>query len=284
MDEAAPGDPREQSPAPSGRTYVGLLENITANSMDEDYAHVSQRRAPGEKRSRRPGTPTLVIVAVFGLLVATAGVQTARHQPAEQRSQQSLESQVRDRRTGLDGARAELAALQRSVTRTQQQALQTSASGRALRAQLDRLGLVAGSVPATGPGVRIVVDDGPPTRGGRQAVLDTDLQILANGLWASGAEAVSINGQRLTNLSAIRVAGDAITVNLRSLKPPYTVDAIGDPNQLAARFLDSDAGTWWLNLKTVYKLRFDMNTEDSLNVPAAPPLTLRHAKPAGNHQ
>jgi uncharacterized protein YlxW (UPF0749 family) len=284
MGESAPGDPREQSPAPPGRTYVGLLDNITAHSMDEDYAHVSQRRAAGEKRSRRPGTPTLVIVAVFGLLVATAAVQTARQQPAEQRSQQSLESQVRDRRTGLDDARAQLAALQRSVTRTQEQALQTSASGRALRAQLDRLGLVAGSVPATGPGVRIVVDDGPPTRGGRQAVLDTDLQILANGLWASGAEAVSINGQRLTNLSAIRVAGDAITVNLRSLKPPYTVDAIGDPNQLAARFLDSDAGTWWLNLKTVYKLRFDMNTEDSLNVPAAPPLTLRHAKPAGNHQ
>jgi uncharacterized protein YlxW (UPF0749 family) len=260
---------------------VGLLDNITANSMDEDYAHVNQQRAAGEKRSTRPGIPTLIVVAAFGLLVATAGVQTARQEPAQQRSQQSLESQVRNRRGGLDEARAQLAALQRSVTRTQQDALRTSASGRALRAQLTRLGLLAGSEPATGPGVRIVVDDGPPTRGGRQAVLDTDLQILANGLWSSGAEAVAINGQRLTNLSAIRVAGDAITVNLRSLKPPYTVVALGDPNQLAARFLDSEAGTWWLNLKTVYKLRFDMNTEDSLNVPAAPPLTLRHAKPAG---
>ena len=44
-------------------------------------------------------------------------------------------------------------------------------------------------------------------------MLDPDLQKLVNGLWAAGAEAISINGQRLTNLSAIREAGEAITVN-----------------------------------------------------------------------
>jgi len=284
MGESPSENPGTKTSAPPGRTYVGLLETITASSMDEDYAHVSESRPAGEKPPTRPGIATLIVVAAFGLLVATAGVQTARQEPVQQRSQQSLESQVRDRRASLDDARAQLAALQRSVARTQQDALRASASGRALRAQLNQLGLLAGTEPATGPGVKIVVDDGPPTRGGRQAVLDTDLQILANGLWASGAEAVSINGQRLTNLTAIRVAGDAITVNLRSLKPPYTVVALGDPNQLAARFLDSEAGTWWLNLKTVYKLRFDMTTEDSLNVPAAPSLTLRHAEPAGGNR
>jgi uncharacterized protein YlxW (UPF0749 family) len=82
----------------------------------------------------------------------------------------------------------------------------------------------------------------------------------------------------LTTLSSIRVAGGAITVNLRSLRRPYVVSALGDPEQLAARFVESDGGSWWLNLRSVYRLRFDMTTEDSLTVPAAPATELRHAR------
>jgi uncharacterized protein YlxW (UPF0749 family) len=130
--------------------------------------------------------------------------------------------------------------------------------------------------------MRIVVDDSDDAGDNRQVVLDTDLQLLVNGLWASGAEAVAINGQRLTSLSSIRVAGDAITVNLQSLTRPYVVTALGDPDQLAARFVESDAGTWWLNLRAVYGLRFSMSNEETLTVPAAPTPTLRHARRLGS--
>jgi uncharacterized protein YlxW (UPF0749 family) len=136
-------------------------------------------------------------------------------------------------------------------------------------------------VGVTGPGVRIVVDDNPRATTDRQTVFDRDLQILVNGLWVSGAEAVSINGQRLTNLSAIREAGQAITVNLRSLSRPYVVSAVGDPDQLPARFIDSAAGSWWLNLKAVYHLQFSITREQSLSLPAAPEVTLREAKARG---
>ena len=67
-------------------------------------------------------------------------------------------------------------------------------------------------------------------------MLDIDLQILVNGLWESGAEAISINGHRLSNLTAIRGAGDAITVDYRSLTRPYQIEAIGDPRTLPASF------------------------------------------------
>ena len=59
----------------------------------------------------------------------------------------------------------------------------------------------------------MVVDDAPDTTDDKQRVLDLDLQKLVNGLWQVGAEAISINGQRLTSLSAIRDAGSSITVN-----------------------------------------------------------------------
>jgi uncharacterized protein YlxW (UPF0749 family) len=261
------------------------LNYLTAHSLDDDYAHVAQSTAAAgepagddEASRRRPGPATWVALALFGLLVATAAVQAAREEPVQRRSQESLVSQVNDRRAELAETRDQLAALRGTVDRAQRDALAASAAGRELRDRLQLLGVATGTAAASGPGVQVVVDDSPGEGDDKQVVLDTDLQILVNGLWNSGAEAIAINGQRLTNLSSIRVAGEAVTVNLRSLSRPYTVTALGDPDQLAARFLDSEGGTWWLNLEAVYQLRFDMTTEEELTVPGAPPFALRHAR------
>jgi uncharacterized protein YlxW (UPF0749 family) len=262
---------------------MGLLGYITAHSLDEDYAHVARSRSVEERAGgvgRR--VPTVVALAVFGALVTTAGVQTARNEPVRQSSRESLVAQVADRREELAGAREQLDDLETAVEDARARLLRTTRAGRALDTQLETLGVLTGTAAATGPGMRIVVDDSEDAADDRQVVLDTDLQLLVNGLWASGAEAVAINGQRLTSLSAIRVAGDAITVNLQSLTRPYVVTALGDPDQLAARFVESEGGTWWLNLKAVYGLRFSMSSEESLTVPAAPTPTLRHARRPGS--
>ncbi len=274
-------DPRTQRPLPE-QARMGLLNYITAHSLDEDYAHVSASRPSGSSRKhRRAHLPTLVVLALFGVLVTTAGIQTARTEPVRRSSQESLAAQVQSRRAELAETRAAVTRLRGEVEQGQEVVLEASRAGRALRDRLSTLAAATGAAAATGPGVRIQVDDSPDAASDRQIVLDTDLQILVNGLWASGAEAVAVNGQRLTALSAIRVAGDAITVNLRSLARPYVVTALGDGNELAARLLESEAGTWWLNLRSVYDLEFEMTTEESLTVPPAPNLDLRHADPAG---
>jgi uncharacterized protein YlxW (UPF0749 family) len=277
----------QRRPMPALHT-VGLLDHITATSLDADYAHVSARKRATEAGEgsdtpprRAPRGLTLLVTVTFGALLATAAVQTARTEPVRQQSQESLRAQAQDRRAELSAARREIVTLRRTVQRVQADALTASQAGRSLRGQLTALGVGAGTEAARGPGLRITVDDSAEaaadgTAGG--VVLDTDLQKLVNGLWLSGAEAVAINGQRLTTLSSIRVAGGAITVNLRSLRRPYVVSVLGDPEQLAARFVESDGGSWWLNLRSVYRLRFDMTTEDSLTVPAAPATELRHAR------
>jgi uncharacterized protein YlxW (UPF0749 family) len=292
QDEDQRGTDRRRERPPALHT-TGLLDRITAGSLDEDYAHVSERRRQAAEQGggpqaepRRPSRRglTLAVAAAFGALLATAAVQTARTEPIRQESQESLRTQAQERRQELGAARREIVTLRRAVDRVQGDALAASEEGRNLSAQLTELGVAAGTEAATGPGMRIVVDDSPeadsaaPGESAGGTVLDTDLQKLVNGLWVSGAEAVAINGQRLTTLSSIRVAGGAITVNLRSLSRPYVVTALGDPEQLPARFVDSDGGTWWLNLRSVYRLRFDMTTEESLTVPAAPPVALRHAR------
>lgn len=264
---------------------MGLLDYVTSHSLDEDYAHVAGKRSgtpDDEPRGPRRRIPTLVALVVFGALVTTAGVQTARNEPVRQSSRESLVAQVEDRREELAEARQQIDVLEGAVEEARGQLLETTRVGRTLSEQVETLGLLSGTEPATGPGMRIVVDDSDDAAETSQVVLDTDLQLLVNGLWVSGAEAVAINGQRLTNLSSIRVAGDAITVNLQSLARPYVVEALGDPDQLAARFVESEGGTWWLNLKAVYDLKFTMSSEESLTVPAAPTPTLRHARRPGS--
>jgi len=271
-----------------GRTHTdGLLEQLTRTSLDEDYAAVATRRTAsasveeGSRRRRR----TLAMVAVlacFGLLLATAAVHTARTAAERDSSRTSLVAQVAAHRANAARTRAELAALRTTVQQQQLEFLRTSDSARAQRLAVRRLAVAAGAEAVTGPGVRVVVDDAPTASTDREVVLDEDLQRLVNGLWVAGAEAVAINGQRLTNLTAIREAGSAITVNFTSLRRPYVVEAVGDPQQLPARFVESDGGSWWLNLRSVYGVQFTLTSEESLTVPAVPLPRLRHAdRPGG---
>jgi uncharacterized protein YlxW (UPF0749 family) len=269
---------------------MGLLNYLTATALDEDYAAASARRkardAARDDEAGEGGTPrrprssvpvVLAVLVVFGLLLMTAAVQTARTEGVQQTSREALVSQIQQRRQDLADVRAQAAQLDREITAIRSTYLSASDQGRALQDRLTRLGVASGTTPVQGPGLEIVVDDGPS--GSKSVVLDRDLQILVNGLWNAGAEAVAINGQRLTTLSAIREASEAITVNYRSLRRPYTITAIGDPDQLPARFIESDGGTWWFNLKSLYDMRFDLTSKDSVRLPAVETPQLRNIEP-----
>jgi uncharacterized protein YlxW (UPF0749 family) len=108
-------------------------------------------------------------------------------------------------------------------------------------------------------------------------IFDQDLQRLVNGLWASGATAVAINGERMTATTAIRFAGDAILVDYRPLSRPYTVTALGDPRGMDTSFAGSPAARFFRTLKAAFGIRFDIRQEDSVRLPAAPAPSLRYA-------
>ena len=257
---------------------MGLLDYITSHSMDEDYAHVAQReRARDESQQPRAGLAALVILVLFGLLVATAAVQHSRTATVSESGRSEIITQIKARGAQVDSRRTRIVEMRDEIATLETQFLETTTQGRALSSQLSRLGVRTGSAAVTGPGVRTVVDDAPDAISAQQQVLDKDLQKLVNALWESGAEAIAINGQRLTNLTAIRHAGSAITVNFRSLSRPYVVSAIGNPDAIPARFVETQDGSAWLDLEAAYGLQFDMTTEESLKLPAANRLDLRHA-------
>ena len=108
-------------------------------------------------------------------------------------------------------------------------------------------------------------------------MVDADLLAAVNGLWQAGAEAIAVNGHRLTSRTAIRGAGQAITVDYRSLTRPYVIEAIGDGRRLADGFAASSGGGWWRSLREQYGMRLDVARSADLRLPADEGLGVRVA-------
>ena len=257
---------------------MDLLNAIIRQPVDPDYAVVAARGGPRTTRSWR----LAVVLVLAGAMFAVAALQTNRAAPAQQTERAELIDRVQAAESQQDALRSQVVDLSRQITTLRAAALGNEQS-RGLEQQIERLGATNGTVAVRGPGVVVVVDDAP---GGaadqRDEVLDLDLQVLANGLWQSGAAAVAVNGHRLSALTAIRSAGDAITVDYRSLNRPYRVEAIGDPRTLPARFAESPAGTWWNDLAQNRKMRYEISDVDQLALDADPGVTLRWARKPGS--
>ncbi|GAA1652278.1 DUF881 domain-containing protein [Kribbella alba] len=261
---------------------MSLLNNLMAHPLDEGYAVAARTRpSQGDRPNKSRHRVILVIaLAALGFLLAVAASQNYRSAPAAETQRKELITRINEADTRLNDLRAQQTKLADEVRGLQAGGLSNSSSGAALQQQLDNLELQAGAVAVTGQGLKAVVDDAKNAdKEGR--LLDVDLQQLVNGLWASGAEAISVNGHRLTSMTAIRSAGSAITVDYTSLTPPYTVLAIGDTATMPARFAQSSGGQWVQYLVSNYGVRSTITTEDSLLVPADATIALRYAKVGG---
>lgn len=258
---------------------MSLLTNLMEHPLDEGYAAAS--RAGGRDDSEPPRFHVMVTIALvaLGFLLAVAGVQNYRSAPAAEKQRNQLVARIRTADDRLAELRRQQTGLAREVRALQASGL--GAAGARLQQQLDELELQTGAVDTTGPGIQIVVDDAKNATNEQGKVLDVDLQQLVNGLWAAGAEAIAVNGHRLTSLTAIRGAGTAITVDYSSLTRPYTVLAIGDRDTLPARYAQSAGGQWMQYLVNNFDVRMTTTAEDSLLVPGDSSISLRYAKPEG---
>ena len=267
--------------AQTGRAQTGhapdasmdLLNQIIRQPMDPDYAFAAVGNESPQGRWKLG-----VLAMIIGALFAVAALQTTRAAPALQSERSELISRVQTAEREQDELRGRVTSLTEDIATLRTAALGDDDAARLVEAQISTLDPVVGNTAVTGPGVLIVVDDSPSAAAdARDRVLDIDLQVLANGLWEGGAEGISINGHRLSNLTAIRSAGDAITVDYRSLTRPYRVEAIGDVRTLQARFVESSAGAWWNDLAQNRRMRYEISDVKQLDLAADPGIVLRHA-------
>ncbi|WP_168220622.1 DUF881 domain-containing protein [Streptomyces sp. RFCAC02] len=285
MPQQEPGPRRPARPDAS----MSLLTTVMSHTLDEGYAAAAAgRRASGS--APLPRTLRARLWLAGGLLLAAAVVtlgaaQAREDAPAVARERAELLERVEADGARLDALDADIDALRDEVAALRDEALDDDGPG-----EDDVVALLAGETPVTGPGVEVTLDDAPDaarpgdsrvdgfTDTGR--VRDRDLQRVVNGLWQARAEAISINGHRLTALTAIRAAGDAVLVDNRPLVPPYTVLAVGDPEALAAGLDGGLAGEYLRALHDEYGIRVNSGVRDDLALPAATSLATRVAVPA----
>jgi uncharacterized protein YlxW (UPF0749 family) len=225
---------------------------------------------------------------VAGLLGAVTYDQAAAGEQGRGQVRDALLGDIDSETATAEELSDSLDRLRRQVNRTRDEALQATAVGQRALDQLAAAEQSAAAVPVTGPGLLVTLADaepdadsdpvgGEPETDPNGLVRDGDLQLVVNALWAAGAEAISINGERLGPTSAIRFAGEAVLVDFKPVTNPYEVSAIGDPDTLRDNFLASPEVGALAVISESYGLRFEFAKENDLSLPAAIPPELHSA-------
>jgi len=144
---------------------------------------------------------------------------------------------------------------------------------KALSSELVKAKMEAGLVPVEGPGVVITLKDSTRKVSSGEdfyffLIHDMDLRLLVNELWAAGAEAISINDQRIGTRTSIRCIGSTILINTYRAYSPYVVKAIGASDKLESAlkmpggYLDS------LAMSILNGVEINIRKEDNIIIPA----------------
>lgn len=276
-------------PARRPDASMTLLTSMLERPLDPGYAAAAEQREaqglPASTGTRRPWL--LVWLLVVGLMIGISTANLRGRDGTRSVARADLIRQIEDRQDVVDAHGDRIRTLQGEIdvatARLDPDLVGTQ------RQEIDAQRVASGLVGVRGPGLRITLDDAPGTgttadgnpRTGTSEegrVRSKDLQLLTNGLWDAGAEAIAINGQRLTARTAIRFAGEAILVNFRPLVRPYTIEAIGDPVQMQTAFAEGTAGSYLTGLRTNYGIETSLTTQDELNLPSAVNVSTREAK------
>jgi len=249
---------------------MNLLTDVSRDALDPSYAAASPRRG-------RWWLIGLVSVLI-GLMIGTSIGDRLRAAPAEQVEREQLIRRIEDTGASIDSLRVRSAELRAENLRLAEAVLVDDPASAEVKRQLDLLAPATGMQAVTGPGVVLVADDSEDSERQGSKVVDVDIRQAVNGLWHAGAEAIAVNGHRLSSRTAIRGAGDSITVDYRSLTRPYRIEAIGDPAALLAAFPASSGGVWWAYLKQNYGIRYELASAGSLRLNTDPGLGVRNAQ------
>jgi uncharacterized protein YlxW (UPF0749 family) len=152
---------------------------------------------------------------------------------------------------------------------------------RELNAALEHARIAGGLIQLAGPGIVFRLEDAEGPADATDALVTArDIRTLVQELWLAGAEAIAVNGERVTTGTAILDIGNAILANSAYLAPPYQVNAIG-PIDLYERLTASPAFLEFVRSRIEpYGLRLSFAELDSVTVPAyAGTIRSRYARP-----
>jgi uncharacterized protein YlxW (UPF0749 family) len=276
---------------------MSLLVDMTAAALDPSYGEAAARKAgaaqdttsPARGAGRRVSVLLTALLVIVGAVTGIAAAQVRQHADDAGNVRRSLVADIHRKTKESDQLASQAERLRTDLQRVRVQALGEGARGRSTAAQVATLELVTGGLAVRGPGLVVTLDDAPnassdatAARGGQLGnghIYDRDIQDVVNALWAVGAEAIAVNGQRLTAQTAIRSAGEAVLVDFRPLTPPYVLRAVGNVDAMDPSFADGPTARRFMTWTSLYGIRFQVTRASSQQLPAAGAPDLRLAVP-----
>ncbi|MDQ2748312.1 MAG: DUF881 domain-containing protein [Actinomycetota bacterium] len=246
-----------------------------------------RRRLGADTASRGVSTwrllvPVICLLAGFGFATSH---RDARGTELRSPVTANLRDLVRAAEEQVKDADATVAALQAQISAATREAGQVDAAVAAAQAKVNPLLAPGGQTPVRGRGIVVILNDASSAPAGVEVdpnqlvVHQSDLQAVVNALWAGGAEAMTIAGQRVIATSAVRCVGNTLLLNGEVYSPPFRVAAIGPYQAMQDRLEKSPGVALFKEAAGYYGLGYTVESQDRLDLPAfRGPIGLSYAK------
>ncbi len=215
-----------------------------------------------------------LIWMILGILLTTSFYAQQKVKASSTDSRKKvLIATIKDLEKERNGLKSELENLRKKISEYETKAAADEGVLSTFTQKLSSLELAAGLVPVKGQGIVVTLEDSisvPPNKNPNDYIIhDTDIRSVVNALWSGGAEAISVNNQRIVSNTAIRCAGNTILINSTRLGTPYEIKAIGKNEQLLES-LNKDQETKRLlgPYAKNYNLLVKVEKIDSTTIPA----------------
>lgn len=221
---------------------------------------------------------------VLGVLVAAQWQTQNTRLPFAARYQVTLAEAALDLQSEQDQLKVQLASLRIKLDEIQARTAAFGPLAADLEARLTRAKQEAGLTPVSGEGLVLTLDDGrvpasAPLRTIELAIVhSTDITDVLNAAWKAGAQAISVNGERITGASAC--VGAVIQLNGTLLSPPFTFSIVGPSERLYAELSDPAQLADQKGRRDAFGLRLGFERSADVRVPAyTGAIAVRYASP-----
>lgn len=257
--------------------------------IDEDRSQATTDPSIQDVRSdsrhpRLARSASVIVMALAGLMMTTAATNSRGHDLRPERDT-DMATLVRSQASHNAALQKEAAGL-RAQVEDLSKADQTPGATSSVISSASALAPSVGLGAVSGKALRVTLDDAPLSENpdgvdaNMLVVHQQDIQMVVNTLWSGGAEAMTIQGQRVISTTAVKCVGNTVVLHGVAYAPPYVIEAIGDLNAMQKALDTSEAVRIYKEYVSAYQLGWSVERAGQVTMPAyTGAVAVSHATP-----
>lgn len=245
--------------------------------IDEDRSQATTDPSIQDVRSdsrhpRLARSASVIVMALAGLMMTTAATNSRGHDLRPERDT-DMATLVRSQASHNAALQKEAAGL-RAQVEDLSKANQTPGVTSSVISSASALAPSVGLGAVSGKALRVTLDDAPLSENpdgvdaNMLVVHQQDIQMVVNTLWSGGAEAMTIQGQRVISTTAVKCVGNTVVLHGVAYAPPYVIEAIGDLNAMQKALDTSEAVRIYKEYVSAYQLGWSVERAGQVTMPA----------------